>query len=175
MKCFSVREVTRVHSLLCLAMLGVFVGCDQQDSAPKTSHFEHDHDVAPHWPSDLADAASKIRERLVWTETGEVTEHHQHDEHQHDEHDDHHHDHDPNAELVDLVSWIPEVAADTNLSEADWLPLYDASHSLMAKLRGATGRLSSDTRSQIESLCELIDDAVPKIPEQLPSLKVTSS
>ena len=54
-----------------------------------------------------------------------------------------HHDsrHDPASEIVDLVSWVPEVAADTNLSEADWLPLYHASESLMANLRAAKDEL----------------------------------
>lgn len=154
-------------------IVSCLIGCGSQDAPPKTSHFEHDHLVASHWPNDLADAATKIRERLIWIETGEVPEHHAHDDH---EHDDHHHDHkqDPKTEIFDLVSWVPEVAADTNLSEADWLPLHHASQSLTTNLRAAQNGLSRDDRSQIKSLCQLIDVAVQKVPEKLASLKVTS-
>lgn len=158
------------------------VGCGPQDATPKASHFEHDHDVAPHWPSDLADAANKIRERLVWMETGEVPEHDPHEEHDgdhdhdsgHDHDSDHEHEHDPASEIADLVSWVPEIAADTNLSEEDWLPLYQASESLMSNLRASNGDLNGDNQTQVESLCELIDEAVSKIPDHLASLKVTS-
>lgn len=168
-QCFRMRggpSLPKVVATFATLVLGLLVGCDQQDATPKASHFEHDHDVAAHWPSDLADAARKIRERLVWIKTGEATE-----PHGHDEHDD---DHDHKSEIFDLVSWIPEVAADTNLSEADWVPLYNASESLMANLHAVNEGLSSENRSQIESLCELIDDALPKIPDQFSSLKGAS-
>ncbi|MGB7343440.1 MAG: hypothetical protein WBD20_04465 [Pirellulaceae bacterium] len=156
------RSITFALVVLCQ------VGCGPQDDAPKESHFEHDHEVAVHWPSDLADAAIKIRERLVWIDTGEMPEEDPHD----NDHDDH--ERDPKSEIIDLVSWIPEVAADTNLSEADWSPLYHASESLMANLRASKTEYDGDDRAQIESLCKLIDETVPKIPEQLASLKGAS-
>ncbi|TWT84563.1 hypothetical protein CA13_60430 [Planctomycetes bacterium CA13] len=135
-----------------LLFLIVLVGCGGQGATPKTSLFEDDHAVAAHWPSDLADVAVKLRERLSDSDANPQSL----------------------AEIKDLVSWTAEVAADTNLSEADWLPLYKASESLMTDLRAAKDGLSSDDRSQIEALCQLIVDAAPKIPEQLANLKVTS-
>ncbi len=129
----------------------VLVGCGGQDAAPKTL-FEDDHAVAAHWPDDLADVAVKLRQRLADSNTNPQSL----------------------AEIKDLVSWTSEVAADTNLSEADWLPLYNASESLMTNLRASTDGLTSDDRSQIESLCELIDNTVPKISEQFSDLKVAS-
>lgn len=166
------RSTTTALIVFCL------VGCGPQDDAPKASHFEHDHIVAAHWPSDLADAAVKIRERLVWIDTGEAPEHHAEDDDDHHDHDDHHdeHDqkHDPVTEIFDLVSWVPEVAADTNLSEADWLPLYHAAESLMVNLRAANEGLSSENRSQLESFCELIEETSEKIPELIANLQVTS-
>lgn len=127
--------------------LVLLVGCTQ-DTAPKTSHFEHDHVVAKHWPVDLADVAVKLRKRLAHENTSEPTR----------------------QEIEELISWSAEVAADTNLAEADWLPLYVASESLAAKLRAANGNLTDENRRQIESLCELVDEAAEKIPEQLPNL-----
>jgi len=179
-------------------LLLILVGCSN-DATEKTSNFEHDHFVAPHWPNNLADAATKIRERMSWLEEGTVPDlhhddhdhhedahkhdHHEdhHDAHEHDHHDAHgHDDHDdyvinPKAEIIEIVSWIPEIAADTNLAEADWLPLYNATESLAANLRSANSQsadaeLSSDNRRQLESLCQLVDKAVAKIPAQLPHL-----
>ena len=49
--------------LVFLSGLLIVIGCTPEDS-PKTSNFEHDHEVAEHWPDGLADAAVKIRERL---------------------------------------------------------------------------------------------------------------
>lgn len=126
----------------------VSIGCGGENDAPKTSLFEHDHHVAPHWPSDLADVAVKIRERLA-APTIEETQ---------------------RAEIDDLVSWTAEVAADTNLPEADWIPIYHATESLIANLRSVGPTLSDQNRSQLESLCELIDQSASKIPEHLPNL-----
>lgn len=124
-------------------LLGFLLGCGAPDAAPKTSLFEDDHAVAAHWPDDLADVAVKLRDRLsasAWNEQSI-------------------------REIEDLVSWTAEVAADTNLPEADWLLLYHASESLRESLHGAKGSLSEESRTRIESLCRLIDDTVPKIPE----------
>lgn len=175
-KSYGASQVVR--ALTACLLLG---GCGTDDTAPKTSHFEHDHEVAEHWPNDLPDAAKKLRERLVWIETGEVPQYEQDSEQdseqgseQGSEQDSDDDRRDPNAEIFDLVSWVPEVAADTNLSEADWLPLYNASESLMANLRASGDGLSVQNQSQIESLCQLIDDAATKIPEQYNSVKVAS-
>jgi len=138
-------------------------GCSTEGTSPKTSHFEHDHEVAAHWPSDLADAATKIRDRLIWLKDGRVPESHEDDD---DHGHDHDHENDPWAEIVEIVSWIPEIAADTNLSEADWLQLYHASESLLGNLQSADGKLTGNNLQQLESLCELVDDAATRIPEQ---------
>lgn len=121
------------------------IGCGGEDQTPKASHFEHDHHVAPHWPNDLTDVAVKIRERLSAPTIGETQR----------------------AEIGDLVSWTAEVAADTNLAEADWIPIYQATESLTANLRSSGETLSDQNRSQLESLCELIDQSASKIPELL--------
>lgn len=137
---------------LAVLLMACAFGCDSQDATPKTSLFEDDHAVAEHWPSDLSDVAVKLRERLSSPEINAQVM----------------------KEIEDLISWTAEVAADTNLSETDWLPLHHASQSLMANLRGVRDGLNESDRSQIESLCQLIDQSVSKIPEQLASLKVTS-
>ncbi|MCO8123093.1 hypothetical protein NHH03_15200 [Stieleria sp. TO1_6] len=126
----------------------VLTGCGPQDSAPKTSLFEDDHAVAKHRPDDLADVAVKLRERIGREDASEQTKH----------------------EIEDLVSWTAEIAADTNLSEFDWLPLYHASESLAKNLRSVEGTLTDKNRKQIESHCELVDQTVGQIPEPHSSL-----
>ena len=44
----------------CLCVLVCMLGCGES----KESLHEMDHVVPAHWPSDLTDAASKLRERL---------------------------------------------------------------------------------------------------------------
>ncbi|QDS91710.1 hypothetical protein FF011L_04430 [Roseimaritima multifibrata] len=144
------RSFARSMTVALVVLL--MVGCGSQDSEPKTSLFEDDHVVAEHWPADLSDVAAKLRERLASPEVNEQAQ----------------------KEIEDLVSWTAEIAADTNLSEADWLPLYHHSESLMANLEKAKQGLSSDDRSQIQSFCKLIDDTVLVIPDQLARQKGTS-
>lgn len=139
----------RICIVLCLLGLLV-VGC-VHDGESKTSHFEHDHEVAPHWPSDLADAANKLRTRLdapVSDQSKQVAK-----------------------EIADIVSWVPEIAADTNLSEQDWIPLDTASDSLAAKLRSTDNEMTDECRRQTVALCELIEQLLDKVPTQLPSLR----
>ena len=146
-------QVMRVVVVL-ICGFTLLVGCVSQDTA-KTSHFEHDHEVAAHWPDGLADAAAQIRGRLERTDH-DHSRAHQHG-HPHDEghHDDHHHDHhhDPGDEIADIVSWVPEIAADTNLSEQDWIPLDDAAESLSANLRAADNELTAVQSQANRSHC----------------------
>ena len=58
-------------------------------------------------------------------------------------------------ELSDLVGWIPEVAADTDLVEAQWNKLYEASEVARKQLVNAK-QISPELASQIEALCTLL-------------------
>ena len=135
--------------ILVLSSVLLLGGCADEETA-KTSHFEDDHEVAPHWPQDLADVAVKIRERLDAAESNP-------DQSQQIA-----------QEVADLVGWIPEVAADTNLSEQDWIPLDQAAESLAANLRAAGNQLTEANRRQTLALCELIEQSLPNIPDHLP-------
>ncbi|WP_259634815.1 hypothetical protein [Stieleria sedimenti] len=140
-------------------LLGV-IGCVGEPGSPKTSHFEHDHEVAKHWPSDLADASAKLRARLDAIEAA-VDENPDEAQQLADE-------------VAEIVSWVPEIAADTNLSEQDWIPLDHAAESLAAKLRAAGSALTESNRRQTFALCEQIDQALSKIPDPFASRKGAS-
>lgn len=122
-------------------------GCDSEPSV-KTSLFEHDHEVAEHWPDDFADSAVKLRQRLDRSndEPADAVE----------------------AEIADIVSWVPEIAADTDLPEQDWIPLDNAAESLMANLRASGNQLTDANRQQTVAFCELIEQSLAKISD--PSL-----
>ncbi|KAA5545887.1 hypothetical protein FYK55_02940 [Roseiconus nitratireducens] len=166
--------------LVLLVGISLLVGCGANDT-PKSSHFEHDHEVAQHWPDDLADAAKKIRERL--NSPGLETVHdHPSDEHSGDEHHHgnmHEHDHErfgqnPGDEIADIVSWLPEIAADTNLSEQDWNRIDNAARSLSADLNEAGNTLTQSNQERASALCELIAQVLPKVSDQPPASRVSS-
>ena len=136
---------TSIVLLLFLLALG---GCGGDAESAKRSHFEHEHDVAEHWPCDLADTATKIRQRLDRLAPDSSDAVHL------------------SEQVADLVSWAPEIAADTDLPEERWLTIYHASESLTAKLRSAGNRITAPNREEAIRLCELIDQSVLEIPNQ---------
>ena len=102
--------------LLALTLLG---GCGHDSEVGSTepaNHHDHDHFVPDHWPSSIADGVEKIERRLAALRDNDQEQL------------------DARVELQELVSWLPEIAADTELSEADWLPIYEASEQLRAPL-----------------------------------------
>lgn len=136
-----------------LLLIAMSVGCGTAE-APKTSHFEHDHIVSSHWPEDLADLSSKLRSRVAKNNASP--------------------DEQLRHEIEDLVGWVGEVAADTNLSETDWIPLHESSQAVLASLEATDDPLSNENLREIESLCQLIDMSITNIPEQLASIRVTA-
>ncbi len=141
-------QTVRTSTVLLLFLLGLG-GCGGDAESSKRSHFEHDHDVAEHWPRDLVDTANKIRQRLDRLETDSSDVVHL------------------SEQIVDLISWVPEIAADTDLPEERWLPIYHASETLTANLRSAGNRITPSNREQAVRLCDLIDQCVPEIPNPL--------
>ncbi|MEM8912809.1 MAG: hypothetical protein AAGC97_13665 [Planctomycetota bacterium] len=67
--------------------------------------------------------------------------------------------------ISDIVSWIPEIAADTNLTEQDWIPLDDAAQLLSRDLRAAQNTLTPSIRERAVALCEQIDQLVARMPK----------
>ena len=146
-------QLSGVTTFSLALLLGALIGCESDSESAKRSHFEHDHEVADHWPSDLADVAKQIRDKLDLVAAS-----------------------DPEAdhlceEISDLVGWTPEIAADTDLSESDWLPLHRASELLSARLNAAGYETSQPNREQALKFCELIDEAVAKLNEKQVSIE----
>lgn len=126
--------------LLCL-VLPLLIGCHDRKGG-KQSHFEHDHHVAHHWPRNLQDASRKIRVRIKsHSEDGSDSE-------------------SIYSEIVDLVSWVPEISADTDITEKQWIPINDRAQAIRSNLNAASSGLTADDCEQLESLCVLIEEVL---------------
>lgn len=100
-----------------LLVLVLVTGCGKE----KETLFEEEHDLPPHWPSSLADAAERIEQRLDRLVKGSGVSESQAVQQEVDRKE----MEQCESELRDLVEWIPEVAADTDLTESQWLPIYE--------------------------------------------------
>ena len=112
--------------------------------AEKESLHEMDHELPPHWPQNMEDAAQKIEQRLGLLETKESLE-------------------TTREELSDLITWVPEVAADTDLPELEWVPIYELSETLRHHLSAKDISLS-DCREDIERFVVLLRESHAKLP-----------
>jgi hypothetical protein len=93
--------------LICLSAIGC--GSEQEHL------FEEEHERPAHWPSGPADAAQKIRERLDGYLTNPKDDQYR-------------------EQLLDLVEWAPEIAAETDLAESDWNPIHGISEAIRQHL-----------------------------------------
>lgn len=129
------------HSFISLIML-TLVGCqgEQLDSL-----HESDHVTPVHWPSDLDDAVRKIDERLAILKSVATTS--GPDEGSMN----------AQRQLFDIVGWMPEVAADSFISETQWEPVYEASLDLSAALENQTFPLNNATEKKLLQFRDLLN------------------
>jgi hypothetical protein len=129
-----------------LILLSGLSGCGEE----KDSLHELDHVVPPHWPEGLQDAANKIGERITILN-------------------------DPSAhseaelasarqELSELINWAPEIAADTDLAEQDWIPIYERSEGLHNQLKPGAFE-TQKVQQQLVDFQALLREAEAKLPE----------
>ncbi len=105
----------------------VFSGCGGSDP-PATLH-DAEHSMPAHWPLDLLDAREKLLERVkrLRDANANLEERATADK-----------------QLVEIIGWIPEVAADTDLGEMQWNPIYGFSEALSATRRSASSWRDAD-------------------------------
>jgi hypothetical protein len=133
-----------------MLVIGTFgiIGCNNQsvdDDHEKVEHF-----IPAHWPSDLVDASDKITQRasqLIGQSTTDATT--------------------IESELRDIVGWVPEIAADTDLTEAQWDPIHQASEKLSKRLAKMPRPLDESTRSAIEEYSNLLVEAAKLLPPEI--------
>ncbi|MDB4759938.1 hypothetical protein OAG34_01845, partial [bacterium] len=127
--------------LLFLSMASVAwacVGCSKSPS--QTDSHEHHHDLANHMPTSLGDLCRKMRIRLQQINNGQTS---------------------PvlKSELMDLVSWAPEFAADTDIAESRWIPIYESSEQVRGSIGNQSDQWDQANIAKISHLCQLSEDA----------------
>ncbi len=129
-----------VNRNLALCLLACLLGCIEG----RESTHELDHVVPAHWPADLADAADKIESTLSDSISGTAALSHE--------------------KLIEIVSWIPEVAANTSMSEATWMPLYSTCGQIEDKLRtsGDHQAVHTELKGLCVSLRQLHEQVTPR-------------
>ena len=148
----SQQELMSSFRPVWICALACIVGCGES----KRSLHEMDHVIPTHWPTGCADAAGKLRERVSLlqsaTESNSTVDYAA-----------------TFKELCDLVDWVPEVAADTDLAEADWIKLYEASERARKRLLSSTS-INTGLVHDIETLCTLLIESQSQIPALVESV-----
>jgi len=134
-----------MRTLALILLAAILAGCGEGENQ-KTSHFEHDHEMPDHWPNDLADSALKIRDRLSMHQRfpdlrSEMT-----------------------SQIIDIVSWVPEIAADTDLTEEEWIPIDQQVQSLSKRL-AQQENMDNDHQQLAKQLCDLIEQSAALLKE----------
>ncbi|OYW17308.1 MAG: hypothetical protein B7Z55_12775 [Planctomycetales bacterium 12-60-4] len=101
---------------LCVAAsgCGVPVADSSSEDATKLDH-EHEHGIPDHKPRTFTRAVAELSTRLQHIEQAAAEA--------------------SVPQLRDIVDWLPELAADTDLNEADWNMVQQTSHELDAIVR----------------------------------------
>lgn len=136
-------------------VVAFLVGCGQAESDEHDHHLEHF--VPAHKPPNFAEAVESLNDRtrhleyhigdtrpIVQTEL---------------------------QELSDIIGWIPELAADSDLNEADWNTARDASQSMLTlyETSGEPARLKT-LLSSLQPLIESLQPLVPKAGKPEPAI-----
>jgi hypothetical protein len=130
-------------TIVCSSLLCLLIGCVQGCVQGRESLHEMDHTQPAHWPVDLRDAKEKLQAReSIGRSTDSTPEARQQ----------------ARQELLDIVRWMPEIAADTDMPESTWNKIYERSESIRKALQ--SNRSAGEVGPDIESLCQLLEQSI---------------
>lgn len=154
-----VAGIFKTTSMALLVAVVAAAGCTRSgpmasteaESEEKSSHEGHEHHVPQHKPGDLPDAIRSLRGRCA-----ELLKDRRADQ--------------PTVfarqfgETNDIVGWLPELAADSDLGRAEWENVNDVSKRLTEELAlfnaAQTDESAKETYEKIESELESLDEVV---------------
>lgn len=130
-------SLSRAVHFACL--LGFCVGCQPTPEA------DHDHSAPAHEPRSLWDLGEKMRLRVATIQESSKAQRQR-------------------EELTDLIEWSAEIAADTEIGEQRWIPIYDLSESLRLAIRKQPNAWDEHRCDKTIRLCQLVEDAWHSLP-----------
>jgi len=148
-------RIMRLSATISLLLLLLTGGCRSHATKENSEHYSSAHKPAD-YPAAVArmqDVHQEIRTGpLVVREVHATHDHHHHHDHSHEHHHSHGHAHqhvhlDALQEMSDLVRWLPDLAADSDLKEEHWKRVYAAANSLEVILTEASSRSGDERRA----------------------------
>ncbi len=141
------KQLTHIHArkakFFCIMLFAYAtqLGCGKEQA----SLFEHDHVTPKHWPSSLSDAATKIKQQCGSTENRTMTI----------------------DEFAQLLAWVPEVAAETELSEPEWNEV-NSTCEAVSKLLLKDKQITDSNRSPFLELATNLENVEKMLLERQP-------
>ena len=114
-------------ALLLPLLFAPLAGCGGTDGDTGDVYADHGHDRPAHHPESFPAAIEALRDRLPTLAAADAA---------------------ARAEAVEIVGWLPELAADSDITQAEWEPLAAGADELEALLpRVAVGDGAATTRA----------------------------
>ena len=146
---------------LTLAMTGcLFSGASTEQETEAYVAEEHlHHEIPDHMPEDFPDAVREIRERDTHLREDVEAEAWEHIEHE-------------LPELIDIIGWLPKLAADSDLNRQEWEQVRDAAEELtniyeplLNASQLETWSSNDDARKRLDSILASFDESIEKYPQ----------
>ena len=138
-----------------LSLAALLVGCAPSNDAP----LSEEHDLPVHYPKDLADGAKRIEQLLEQISAGESTSRWQPSGTTHSK------DlpQDAFEEVRDLVGWLPNLAADSDLGEGDWALTVEIAMQLSGPIEEVVSRPAADRKATIQPKIAKLRETIGKL------------
>lgn len=119
-----------VRLMICLVLLASSLGCAASTTSESEEH--HGHIIPEHKPDSFVHAVSDLHARNAKRGNWDDTQ---------------------RQEFEDIVNWLPELAAKTDLEKADWDAVHKISQSIATKVSDAEFEVA-DELGRLEELSE---------------------
>ena len=144
----GLASVLFVDTIFCAGCTAKQSPSPQKVVSNEHDHHDHDHGVTPLKPVSFAKAIQRLP-RWIWSVASEFKAGHQD------------HAREATDQLQDVIRWLPELAADSDLGEGDWTMVQQTCRQMEAIVQPwSTGR-TPPTRDDIDSLVALTEHLKP--------------
>jgi hypothetical protein len=136
-----------VYSITGFLALGLLAGCNSHASSATE---EDEHGAPPHKPAGFVEGVAAIHDRLAKFQTTDIPLDREARRQQ-------------AGELKDIIQWLPELAAETDMRKSDWDSVHAAAKRMAARWDEIAARL-------VDRPAEPGDAGVAALEQELPAL-----